>query len=235
MGFHFTAPFFSSNLSLSLSPVLLFVNAFLLLPCLPQPRHSFFRKGNFLYTLQTGLELAAFCRLRTANPGMRRPYRVPGGRLGAVLATGLPCLTLLVVTTTVTAMAASVGGVIAVGTVIAARLMFRHRSLGETSPFSRRGGATVAEEILAYEADAGGAWDEDQTLGGEGGGAAGLAWDIKVPRHRDGDKGWLGQGARDARRGEVARDDGPGVSGGEVGVVSEEEEEGNRAKGPPPF
>ncbi|CAN0448752.1 unnamed protein product, partial [Scytosiphon promiscuus] len=37
---------------------------------------------NFLYTLQTGLELAAFYRLRTALPGLHRPYRVPGGRVG---------------------------------------------------------------------------------------------------------------------------------------------------------
>ncbi|CAM9472309.1 unnamed protein product, partial [Hapterophycus canaliculatus] len=73
---------------------------------------------NFLYTLQTGLELAAFYRLRTALPGLRRPYRVPGGRVGAALAMGLPCVTLLVVTMTIAAPAAGVGSVIAVATVV---------------------------------------------------------------------------------------------------------------------
>ncbi|CAM9520311.1 unnamed protein product, partial [Laminaria digitata] len=82
---------------------------------------------NFLYTLQTGLELAAFYRLRTSLSSVHRPYRVPGGRLGAALAVGLPCLTLIVVSTTVTMPAASAGGVIAVGTVFAAHLMFRRR------------------------------------------------------------------------------------------------------------
>lgn len=125
---------------------------------------------------------------------------------------GLPCCTLLVVTTTVTAMAASVGGVIAVGTIIAARLMFRHRSLGDSSsPFSR-GRPTVAEEILAYEAETSGAWDEELTLGGE---AAGMAWDIKVPRHRNSENRWLGEGGHGAGRGAAVRH-GPGVSGGDV-------------------
>lgn len=147
------------------------------------------------------------------------------------MAVGLPSFTLLVVTTTVTAMAAIVGGVIAVGTIVAARVMFRHRTLGDSrSPFSR-GTPTVAEEILAYEAGTSGTWDEELTLGGGGGGAAGLAWDIQVPRHKGAEKGWLGQDVRDAGRGAAARV-GPGVSGGDVDAVSGAEHE-DGAKVPP--
>lgn len=162
---------------------------------------------------------------------MRRPYRVPGGRLGTVLAMCLPCLTLLVVTTTVSAMAASVGGAIAVGTVVAARLMFRRRGLGGPSPFSTRGGSTVAEEILAYEAGPAGRRVEQRTGGAGGSGVAGLAWDIKDPRQRDSEKGWLGQDDRDAGRGAAAAGDGPGVGGGDIDTVLGKA--GNGAKGPP--
>lgn len=103
--------------------------------------------GNFLYTLQTGLELLAFYRLRTALPGLHRPYRVPGGRVGTALALGLPCITLMGVITTVNAPAAGVGVAIALGTVIAAQVMFQRREGPDGHSFVRYA------EVSAVEVD----------------------------------------------------------------------------------
>ncbi|MBI4588263.1 MAG: APC family permease [Candidatus Rokubacteria bacterium] len=45
---------------------------------------------NWLYSLSLLVELAAFLALRRREPGLRRPWRVPGGRLGALLAVIFP-------------------------------------------------------------------------------------------------------------------------------------------------
>lgn len=122
--------------------------------------------GNFLYTLQTGLELAAFYRLRTALPGLRRPYQIPGGRLGAVLVMALPCATLVAVAMTIAAPAAGFGSVIAAGTVVAAHVVFRRRAL-------RR---EAAGEVYVEAFSAAHVGDDN---GGTGRGE-GLAWEVKV-------------------------------------------------------
>ncbi len=44
----------------------------------------------WLYSLSLLIELAAFLRLRRLEPDLRRPYLVPGGRLGALAVTALP-------------------------------------------------------------------------------------------------------------------------------------------------
>jgi len=54
----------------------------------------------WLYSLSLLVELAAFLRLRRAAPGLPRPYRVPGGAAGAVVAAALPAaLSLLAMAT----------------------------------------------------------------------------------------------------------------------------------------
>ena len=45
---------------------------------------------NWLYSLSLLLELAAFLALRRREPGLARPWRVPGGRTGARVAVALP-------------------------------------------------------------------------------------------------------------------------------------------------
>ncbi|MBI2554441.1 MAG: APC family permease [Candidatus Rokubacteria bacterium] len=45
---------------------------------------------NWLYSLSLLVELAAFLALRRREPGLARPWRVPGGQAGAVLAVALP-------------------------------------------------------------------------------------------------------------------------------------------------
>ncbi|CAM9862984.1 unnamed protein product [Pylaiella littoralis] len=141
----------------------------------PLDFHALVLVCNFLYTLQTGLELAAFYRLRVALPGLRRPYRVPGGQAGAALVMLLPCLTLLAVTMTVAAPAVFAGSAIAAGTVIAARIMFRRRNLGALATRGE-GGTRLA--------------------------GAGLVWDVKVPRvgEREGRQiGLVGSSGADAQ------------------------------------
>ena len=44
----------------------------------------------WLYSISLLVELAAFWRLRRAEPGLARPYVVPGGRAGALIVTVLP-------------------------------------------------------------------------------------------------------------------------------------------------
>lgn len=114
------------------------------------PSALLYKQGNFLYTLQTALELAAFYRLRTALPGLRRPYRVPGGSVGAALALGLPFLTLTVVAMTTAVSAAGVGSLIALSTVVAVRVMFRRAG---------RGGGAVAGDTTGREEAGGSVWD----------------------------------------------------------------------------
>jgi amino acid transporter len=46
----------------------------------------------WLYSLSLVVELAAFLRLRVAEPGMLRPWRVPGGLIGAIAVTLVPSL-----------------------------------------------------------------------------------------------------------------------------------------------
>jgi len=46
----------------------------------------------WLYSLTLLIELAAFLRLRRVEPAMRRPWRVPGGRAGAILVVAFPAL-----------------------------------------------------------------------------------------------------------------------------------------------
>jgi hypothetical protein len=44
----------------------------------------------WLYSLSLIVELAAFVALRRREPGMSRPWRVPGGAVGAWIAAGVP-------------------------------------------------------------------------------------------------------------------------------------------------
>jgi amino acid transporter len=46
----------------------------------------------WLYSLTLLIELAAFLRLRGVEPSLRRPWRVPGGRTGALLVVLFPSL-----------------------------------------------------------------------------------------------------------------------------------------------
>jgi amino acid transporter len=50
----------------------------------------------FLYGLSLVLEFAAFVMLRIKEPDLPRPYRVPGGLLGAILLGAFPCIYLIV-------------------------------------------------------------------------------------------------------------------------------------------
>ncbi|CAM9712514.1 unnamed protein product, partial [Discosporangium mesarthrocarpum] len=79
---------------------------------------------NFLYTLQTLTELAAFYRLRSLRPTLPRPFRVPGGRYGAAVAVALPAMTLLTILFTVTVPAALMGSVLALASLISAHLVY---------------------------------------------------------------------------------------------------------------
>ncbi len=45
---------------------------------------------NWLYSLSLLVELAAFLALRRREPGLQRPWRVPGGGVGALIAVALP-------------------------------------------------------------------------------------------------------------------------------------------------
>jgi hypothetical protein len=47
-------------------------------------------KGRASYSLALIVELAAFVRLRLAEPGLARPWRVPGGLGGALVVAGCP-------------------------------------------------------------------------------------------------------------------------------------------------
>ncbi len=46
--------------------------------------------NNWLYSLSLLVELAAFLALRRREPGLPRPWRVPGGRVGALIVVALP-------------------------------------------------------------------------------------------------------------------------------------------------
>ena len=46
--------------------------------------------NNWLYSLSLLVELAAFLALRRREPGLARPWRVPGGQAGALTAVALP-------------------------------------------------------------------------------------------------------------------------------------------------
>jgi amino acid transporter len=75
----------------------------------------------WLYSLALLVELAAFLRLRRAEPEMPRPWRVPGGAPGAALAAALPAaLAVLAMATagwlnTVAGVAAALTGLVAYG------------------------------------------------------------------------------------------------------------------------
>lgn len=105
--------------------------------------------GNFLYTLQTALELAAFYYLRTARPDLERPYRVPGGHLGLVLLVALPGTTLFLVTLTSSLSAAMLGTVIATATAVAAHLLYRRS--GQSSESSNLGGHLEEVGAAGYD------------------------------------------------------------------------------------
>jgi amino acid transporter len=45
---------------------------------------------NWLYSLSLLVELAAFLALRRREPGLARPWRVPGGQAGALIAVAFP-------------------------------------------------------------------------------------------------------------------------------------------------
>ncbi|CAM9381740.1 unnamed protein product [Ectocarpus fasciculatus] len=176
----------------------------------PLDFHALVLVCNFLYTLQTALELAAFYRLRTALPGLRRPYRVPGGSVGAALALGLPFLTLTVVAMTTAVSAAGVGSLIALSTVVAVRVMFRRAG---------RGGSAVVGDTTGREEE------------------GGLVWDVKVGESKVGERrveepceadcGGPGASAADND------DPPPPGGGGGVDPVSNEAEVGPNS-GPPP-
>jgi amino acid transporter len=78
----------------------------------------------WLYSLSLLVELGAFLWLRRAEPALPRPWRVPGGRAGALAAAGLPALFALAAM----AMAGwlnTAAGVVAASTGPVAYLLFR--------------------------------------------------------------------------------------------------------------
>lgn len=83
------------------------------------------------------------------------------------MAIGLPCATLVVVTTTVTAEAAGIGSMIALGTIIAAHFVFRRRALRKEGGVGRR----------SFEGASHGRIEDD---GDREEGERGAAWEVKV-------------------------------------------------------
>ena len=78
----------------------------------------------WLYSLSLLVELAAFLRLRQREPGLARPWRVPAGRIGAVVVVALPsALALLAMATA--GWRNTVAGVIAALTGPAAYALWR--------------------------------------------------------------------------------------------------------------
>ncbi|CAM9299754.1 unnamed protein product [Choristocarpus tenellus] len=90
------------------------------------------RVCNFVYTLQTFLELAAFFHLRRSMPDLCRPFCVPGGKLGAAVVVGLPCIMLAGVLATGNLSAAGTGSLFAIGSIIVAQAVFGRRGGSRT-------------------------------------------------------------------------------------------------------
>jgi amino acid transporter len=83
----------------------------------------------WLYSLSLVVELAAFVRLRLAEPGLARPWRVPGGLSGAMVVAGLPCLFALAAMATA-GWADTTAGVLAALTGLPAHRLLRRRARG---------------------------------------------------------------------------------------------------------
>ena len=81
----------------------------------------------WLYSLSLVVELAAFVVLRVSEPGMPRPWRVPGGAVGAWLAAGVPAA-LSALAMAQAGWGATVAGVSAAATGPLAYAIFARRS-----------------------------------------------------------------------------------------------------------
>jgi amino acid transporter len=86
----------------------------------------------WLYSLSLVVELAAFVRLRLAEPGLARPWRVPGGLSGALVVAGLPCLFALAAMATA-GWADTTAGLLAALTGLPAHRLLRRRAPGGPS------------------------------------------------------------------------------------------------------
>ncbi len=85
--------------------------------------------NNWLYSLSLLVELAAFLALRRREPGLARPWRVPGGRAGAVLTVALPsALALLAMAT-----AGVLNTLVAVAVALTGPLAYRWIARGSNS------------------------------------------------------------------------------------------------------
>jgi len=88
----------------------------------------------WLYSLSLVIELAAFVQLRLAEPGLARPWRVPGGLTGAMVAAGLPCLFVVAAMATAGWADTAVGVLAALTGLPAYRLLRRRARGGPASP-----------------------------------------------------------------------------------------------------
>jgi amino acid transporter len=78
----------------------------------------------WLYSLALLVELAAFLRLRVSAPAMPRPWRVPGGAVGALLAVACPAALCLVAMATAD-WRSTIAGLVAAGSGPAAYVALR--------------------------------------------------------------------------------------------------------------
>jgi hypothetical protein len=83
----------------------------------------------WLYSISLLIELAAFLWLRRAEPAMPRPWRVPGGTVGAILVAGLPALFALAAMATAGWTNTAAGAVAALTGPVAYVIFRRTRSL----------------------------------------------------------------------------------------------------------
>lgn len=92
----------------------------------------------WLYSLALLVELAAFVRLRVAEPALPRPSRVPGGTAGMLAAALLPALFSLFAMATA-GWTDTLAGVVAALTGPAVYYAFRHRRFGSAPDVSKVG------------------------------------------------------------------------------------------------
>jgi amino acid transporter len=92
----------------------------------------------WLYSLSLLVELAAFVRLRVSEPTLPRPWRVPGGAAGMIVAAVLPALVSLLAMATA-GWLDTVAGVVAALTGPAAYYALRPHQVGSTPDVSKSG------------------------------------------------------------------------------------------------
>jgi amino acid transporter len=92
----------------------------------------------WLYSLALLVELAAFVRLRVTEPTLPRPWRVPGGTPGMIVAATLPGLFSLLAMATA-GWTNTIAGVVAALTGPAAYYTFHSRRPGQASDVSKIG------------------------------------------------------------------------------------------------